>query len=44
MMLQKAVGGSKRKGRKPSTTKITKSALRVMKKAELLKLLKKNSK
>lgn len=40
----KAVGGSKRKGRKPSTTKITKSALRVMKKAELLKTAKKEFK
>ena len=40
----KAVGGSKRKGKKPSTTKITKSALRVMKKAELLKTAKKEFK
>ena len=40
----KAVGGSKRKGRKPSTTKITKSTLRVMKKAELLKTAKKEFK
>ena len=40
----KAVGGSKRKGRNPSTTKITKSALRVMKKAELLKTAKKEFK
>ena len=40
----KAVGGSKRKGRKPSTTKITKSALRVMKKTELLKTAKKEFK
>ena len=40
----KAVGGSKRKGRNPSTTKITKSALRTMKKAELLKTAKKEFK
>ena len=40
----KAVGGSKRKGRKPSTKKITKSALRVMKKAELFKIAKKEFK
>ena len=40
----KAVGGSKRNGRKPSTTKITKSTLRVMKKAELLKTAKKEFK
>ena len=40
----KAVGGSKRKGKKPSTTKITKSTLRVMKKAELLKTAKKEFK
>ena len=40
----KAVGGSKRKGKKPSTTKITKSALRVMKKTELLKTAKKEFK
>jgi uncharacterized membrane-anchored protein YhcB (DUF1043 family) len=36
----KAVGGSKRKGRKPSTTKITKSALRTMKKDELIETAK----
>lgn len=36
----KAVSGSKRKGRKPSTHKITKSALRVMKKQDLIKLAK----
>ena len=42
--VSKAVGGSKRKGRKPSTTKITKSALRAMKKAELLKTAKKEFK
>ena len=40
----KAVGGSKRKGRKPSTKKITKSALRAMKKDELLKTAKKEFK
>ena len=36
----KAVGGSKRKGRKPSTTKITKSTLRTMKKDELIETAK----
>jgi ferritin-like metal-binding protein YciE len=36
----KAVGGSNRKGRKPSTKKITKSALRAMKKDELLETAK----
>ena len=40
----KAVGGSKRKGRKPSTNKITKSALRAMKKAELITTAKKEFK
>lgn len=40
----KAVGGSKRKGRKPSTKKITKSALRAMKKAELIAKAKKEFK
>ena len=40
----KAVGGSKRKGRKPSTKKITKSALRAMKKAELITTAKKEFK
>ena len=40
----KAVGGSKRKGRKPSTNKITKSALRSMKKAELITTAKKEFK
>ena len=38
--VKKAAAGSKRKGRKPSTKKITKSALRTMKKAELLKTAK----
>ena len=40
----KALGGSKRKGRKPSTKKITKSALRAMKKAELITTAKKEFK
>jgi len=40
----KAVVGSKRKGRKPSTKKITKSALRAMKKAELVTTAKKEFK
>ena len=40
----KAVSGSKRKGRKPSTKKITKSALRAMKKAELITTAKKEFK
>ena len=40
----KAVGGSKRKGRKHSTNKITKSALRAMKKAELITTAKKEFK
>jgi len=40
----KAASGSKRKGRKPSTKKITKSALRAMKKAELITTAKKEFK
>jgi uncharacterized membrane-anchored protein YhcB (DUF1043 family) len=40
----KAAAGSKRKGRKPSTKKITKSALRAMKKAELITTAKKEFK
>jgi len=40
----KAAAGSKRKGRKPSTKKITKSTLRAMKKAELVKIAKKEFK
>ena len=42
--VKKAAAGSKRKGRKPSTKKITKSALRAMKKAELFKIAKKEFK
>ena len=38
--VKKAAAGSKRKGRKPSTKKNTKSALRAMKKAELFKIAK----
>ena len=42
--VKKAAAGSKRKGRKPSTKKNTKSALRAMKKAELFKIAKKEFK
>jgi len=38
--VKKAAAGSKRKGRKPSTKKITKSTLRTMKKSELFKIAK----
>jgi len=42
--VKKAAAGSKRKGRKPSTKKNTKSALRAMKKAELITTAKKEFK